>query len=180
MESALISAIVTIIGLAIGFVQWRRDVQIKLGQIRESVSVELIQQRIEPYTEFWKRLEAGSSIHLEEYEKNPQQKAQEIFNILQDAVYGKVGLLASHETRLVLLYLRSICRDIITGNQQIPFSDFRLKLWALHVALRSDLGIQQPMWKDVIEKIREFSDDRKNVEDLINSPSWETIYRKTY
>jgi hypothetical protein len=36
IQVALISAVITSIGFMIGFVQWRRDLQVKLGQIRET------------------------------------------------------------------------------------------------------------------------------------------------
>ena len=171
----LVSAAITCIGLIIGYIQWRRDVQIKLGQIREAVSIELIQQRVEPYTEFLKKLEISSSVHQASLSKN-RKRLDEFFGVLQEALYGKVGLLASHETRLLLLYLRSGCREVMEGTTD--FSELRLRLWAVHVALRSDLGITQPRWSNVIEKVHADASNKEQqiVDDLVRAYPWDSVY----
>jgi hypothetical protein len=170
-----VSSTVTIIGLLVGYTQWRRDIQIKLGQIRETVSVELIRQRIEPYAEFYRDLEMASRFHEKEFQANPK-KINEFMTVLQNAVYGKIGLLASHETRLILLYVKSACIDFM--EKRAPFAELQLRLWALHLSLRSDLGISQPQWSSEIERIRTDATNRqeKSIADLVKSYPWDTLY----
>ncbi len=173
--AAIISALVTAIGLLFGYSQWRRDVQIKLGQLRETVSVELIRERIEPYSCLMKQLETVSSVHKDDLQNHPE-RILAFVDVLQEALYGKVGLLASHETRLVLLYARSGCRAVAEGK--VPFDELRLRLWALHLSLRSDLGIAQPMWSSEIERIRESAakQEARSTAELVKSYPWENVY----
>lgn len=152
ISAALISAVVATITVGFGYSQWRRDLKLKLGQIREEVSVELIRQRIEPYADFMNGLEALSSLHLDEIQAHPDKLFGGI-QVLQDAIYGKVGLLASHSTREVVLYVRVGCQDFAKGK--ISRNELTLRLWALHIALRSDLGIAQPKWPSEVERIHE-------------------------
>ena len=150
MLGAVISAIVTIAGLAFGYVQWRRDVHLKLGQIREEVSVELIRQRVRPYSEFMQRLERLSSAHLDDIKASVSDVASAL-DLLQEAVYGPVGLLASHTTRRVLLYVRVGIRDLQSGI--VDTRELAARLWSLHFALRADLGISQPDCPSEIERV---------------------------
>jgi hypothetical protein len=171
----IISSGITLVGLAIGYKQWRRDVEIKLGQIRETVSVELIRQRIEPYTKFLEDLEIVSRAHEKEFEQDPQ-KLGAFLQILQHTIYGKIGLIASHETRLILLYVKSVCMDVMEGKAR--FGEFQLSLMALHLALRSDLGISQPQWSSEIERIRTDATQKQenSITNLVESYPWETLY----
>lgn len=176
--AAIISGFVATFGILFAYTQWRRDVKIKLGQLKETVSVELIRQRIEPYTELMHRLEMLSSIHKEELESSPK-KVQAFIDILQKLLYGKVGLLASHETRLMLIYLRSGCFGFM--KRKIEFSDLMKRLWALHFSLRSDLGITQPSWSSEIERIRNEpgKNDEQTIAELIKTYPWEsTLYHQ--
>jgi hypothetical protein len=174
ITAAIISAFLTAMGLLFGYIQWRRDVKIKLGQIRETVSVELIRQRIEPYSVFYKQLEVMSSIHSEELQANPE-KVRQYAEMLQDNMYGTVGLISSHETRLILIYVRLGCKEFVEGK--IGFSDFRLRLWALHFSLRSDLGISQPFWSSEVERIRAkaISIEERTISELVESYPWNKV-----
>ena len=149
--SATISAGVTTIGLISAYVTWRRDVKIKLRQLREQVSVELIRQRIEPYSEFMKQLEVFSSFRKDKFESNADKMVDEVIKILQSALYGKIGLLASHETRPLLAFVRLGCTQF--ANEKISFEELSHRVWALHFALRSDIGIPQPLWDSEVERI---------------------------
>lgn len=149
--SAIISAIVTIVGLISAYATWRRDMKIKLQKMREEVSAELISQRIEPYAEFMKHLEVFSSLHRNELETNTQKMA-EVIDMLQDAIYGKIGLIASHQTRPLLLFVRLGC--IQFTKSEITFEELIHRVWALHFSMRSDVGIIQPMWESEVERIQ--------------------------
>ena len=171
---AAIGAIVSFMTVVIGYSQWRRDVKIKLDQIREEVSIELVRQRIEPYADFMDRLAILSSHHLGKIrEDRPSALAAE--KMLQEAVYGKVGLLASHNTRQILLYVREGYRDFIA--EKITDGELIARLWALHYTLRGDLGISQPAWPSEIERVHR---DASLVEDqiargLITSYDWSKV-----
>jgi len=176
--SAVISGFVATFGILFAYTQWRRDVKIKLGQIQETVSVELIRQRIEPYSELMNKLELLSSVHEKELTSTPK-KVQGFIDALQKMLYGKVGLLASHETRLMLIYVRSGCYGFI--KHKIEFHDLMMRLWALHFSLRSDLGIAQPSWTNEIERIRNEpgKNDEQTIAELINTYPWEsTLYHQ--
>lgn len=172
--AVIISAVVTAFGLLVGYIQWRRDVKIKMGQIRETVSVELIRQRINPYGLFFQKLEMISSLHKQKYMKD-RAKIHPFRKELQKAIYGNVGMLASHETRQLLIYVRSGCNEYL--DDKIPFEQLRMRIWALHLSLRSDLGISQPNWLSEIERVRtdaakyEFSSWEK----LVESYPWDNI-----
>jgi len=178
MEPAIIAAIigatVSLATLAFGYSQWRRDVKLKLGQIREEISIELVRQRIDPYAEFMGDLEKLSSFHLDELREN-SVKAEAAQKILQEAVYGKIGLLASHNTRQVLLFVRIGCEQFI--DKKIEKDEFIARLWALHFALRSDLGIRQPAWPSEVERVHKEAakDEDRAFQTLITSYDWSKV-----
>ncbi len=178
MEPAIIAAIigatVSFATLAFGYTQWRRDVKLKLGQIREEVSLELVRQRIDPYAEFMCKLEELSSLHLDGLREDPV-KVQTAQKILQEAVYGKIGLLASHNTRQVLLFVRIGCEQFIEGK--IEKDELVARLWALHFALRSDLGIRQPAWPNEVERVHKEAakDEDRAFQTLITSYDWSKV-----
>lgn len=172
--AALISAIVTAIGVMLSYSQWRRDVKMKLGQIREAVTVDLIRQRVDPYADFMEKLEILSSLHLDEIKEHPTKMLVGA-NVLQEATYGKVGLLASHNTRRILLYTRIGYYQFI--DSKISKGEFTARLWALHFALRSDLGIAQPEWPNEVEQVhRDTSEDAGQAfELLIKNYPWHEV-----
>ncbi len=172
--AALIGAIISVMTLAFGYNQWRRDVKIKLGQVREEISIELVRQRIEPYAEFMRNLELMSSLNLDGLREDPA-KAEAAQRIIQDAIYGKVGLLVSHNTRQVLLFVRIGCQDFLGGK--IGKDELVARLWALHFALRSDLGISQPAWPSEVERVHQDAakDEDRAFQTLITSYDWSRV-----
>lgn len=149
--AALVSAAITIIGIGMAYVQWRRDVQIKIEKLRDEVVVELIQQRVEPYSEFIKELEPMSTLHQKELKRRPSL-ALDFTRVFQGAIYGPVGLLASSDTRQILVYARWGC--VLFSEGRISYDQWLKRIWAVHLAIRSDLGIIQPNWPSEIERLR--------------------------
>ncbi|PIE44856.1 MAG: hypothetical protein CSA45_05095 [Gammaproteobacteria bacterium] len=72
------------------------------------------------------------------------------FNILQDAIYSNVGLLATHETRKLLVFSRGLSQRVGEGNncEDTWLNAIRF----LHLRLRSDLGIQQSGLQDEVNR----------------------------
>jgi hypothetical protein len=155
METNLIisvaGAVIPIVGIMIAYYQWRKDVQIKLAFLQDQVTAELVKQRMQPYTELMKKLEALSRYHIREMVANPRLK-RNTFSILQSALYDAVGLLASHDTREILVYAREGCRKF--DEKKADGEELGKRIWALQLGLRSDLGIYQPEWPSEIERLR--------------------------
>ncbi len=151
LVAALISGVITIIGIGIAYVQWRRDVQIKIEHLRDQVTVELIQQRVEPYSLLMKELEPMSTLYQENIQKHPNL-ASDFAKVFQEAIYGPIGLLASSDTRQVLVYARWGC--VLLAKDKISYDEWLKRIWAVHLAIRSDLGIIQPNWPSEIERLR--------------------------
>jgi hypothetical protein len=149
--AALISGVITIIGIGIAYVQWRRDVQIKIEHLRDQVTAELIQQRVEPYSALMRELEPMSTLHREKIQNHPNL-VRDFLKVFQEAVYGSVGLLASSDTRQILVYARWGC--ILFAEGKISYDKWLKRIWAVHLAIRSDLGIIQPNWPSEIERLR--------------------------
>lgn len=146
--AACVSATVTAVGLFLGYIQWRRDVRVKVDEIRKEVSLKLVTERIEPYTELMQGLEIASTFHRE----GLQPELGELLDALQKAIYGRVGLLASHTTRQILLYCRDGAQKLAGGR--IDHGDLVIRLWALHFSLRADLGITQPEWPNEVDAVQ--------------------------
>ena len=149
--AALISAGITLIGVFIAYSQWRRDVQIKLENLRDNVTLELIRQRSEIYGEFFSKLEKMSTLHRDAIEKNPET-AKKFVGLFQEVIYSPIGLLASSDTRQILVYARLGSKLFADG--MIAYDEWLQRIWAVHLALRSDLGIIQPQWPSEIERAR--------------------------
>lgn len=147
---ATTSLVVALVTTLFAWLQWRRDVQIKLAEIRDEVTTELIRQRVKPYNEFVQKLEPMSSVHREEVEANPKI-ANEFEKIFQEALYGPVGMLASHDTRQFIVYARLSCTAF--AKNYINYEDWRSSVWSVLLALRSDLGIVQPDWDNEIDRL---------------------------
>lgn len=172
--ATIITATVTSLGILFAYSQWRRDVNIKLGQVREDVSVELIRQRIEPYAAFMRQLEILSTLYHNEIQQDTT-KTQAGLQAVQEAVYGNVGLLASHNTRQVLLYVRVGLQEFMEGK--ITSGELTLRLWSLHFALRGDVGIRQPEWPSEVERIHIAAsrNEDKAFVDLMRSYPWTDV-----
>lgn len=172
--SALIGASVGIIVAGAAYIQWKRNFELMSRQLSEDVTTELISQRVAPYTEFMKNLRMFSSSHDTVTELSTEI-TNRLFDTLQDAVYGAVGLLASHETRQLILHARGGC--VLYQRKAIDHSQLMLRLWGLHLSLRSDLGIHQPEWASAVERILHNSstEDFTKWEELVRYYPWERL-----
>lgn len=147
---ALVSAAVALVVGGLSFWQATRSLRLQSRQIREAVTVEHIKARLPVYGPFMESLECGSSRHKSD-EGLEESRVDSIMDLLQRAIYGNVGLVASFETRELILYTRSQCVRYL--NNQASYEDLKLALWTLHISLRSDLGISQPGWQDAVRKM---------------------------
>lgn len=109
LAAALVSAVITLVGVGFAYAQWRRDVQIRLEGFQEQVAVELVRRRVDVYKEFFPRIEPLSTVHRKEIESDPRL-ALEFAQVFQDGIYGSLGLLASSDTREILVYARQGCK----------------------------------------------------------------------
>lgn len=151
VAAALIGASVPTIIAIIAYLQWRRDFEQTARQLQEGVAAELIRQRIEPYTDLMRRLRAASSMQ-DRVEELDEKDVAILLDTLQDAIYGSAGLLASHETRQLILFAREGCLRYQDGTLSHRLLMFRL--WSVQLSLRSDLGITQPEWDTAVDKVQ--------------------------
>ena len=172
--AAVISAAVSMTVAFLAYRQSRLDIEVKQHQLSESVTAELIRQRVAPYTDLMKGMECASSCHDTVTELGTQSIDQ-LARVIQKAVYGQVGLLATHETRQLILHVRAGC--VLYTSRGITHSQLMLRLWALHLSLRSDLGIHQPDWETAVDKIQKKTavSDFTKWEDLVKSYPWERL-----
>ena len=136
--TVLTSALITVLGIGVAYFQWRRDVHIKLEGFREAVTVELVRQRANVYVEFFSKLEQMSTVHRQEIEENPS-RALDFVKLFQNAIYSSVGLFASSDTREILVYARLGCKLYADGL--ITYNEWLQRIWSVHYAVRSDLGM---------------------------------------
>lgn len=170
--AAIISASITTVGIIFAYIQWRRDVRIKLARLREEVTSELVKQRIPAYSKLMKNLEKMSVIYQEKHRGQPELILKYL-KVFQDAVYGEVGLLAFHDTRKILIFCREGCIDY--AAQRISYEEWLGRIRALHIVLRSDLGIVQPGLSNEVDKLQEQIGKNEKDRDLltwVNSPSF--------
>ena len=149
--AALISAGITFLGVVVAFWRWRRDIQVKLENLRDDVTLELIKQRFKVYAPFFCELEKMSTFHRKKIENNPKLTI-DFVNTFQDAIYGPVGLFASSDTRQIMVYARLGCKLYADGD--ITYAEWLQRIWSVHLAIRSDLGIIQPQWSSEIDRVR--------------------------
>jgi hypothetical protein len=99
----------------------------------------------------------------EDEKKKDAEKVNELLNIIQNFIYGKGGLLASHETREMILRLRTKCNNfIISQKNQLnldqdannDFREVKFALWGVHQMLRADLNLKQPQMAEEVKRIR--------------------------
>ena len=149
--AALISALITGVGIVVASIRWRRDFDQRLQQIHEEVTKQLIDLRIEPYINFMQQLEPLSRRWAHELVAD-RQKVKEFAEIFHHAGFDAIGMLASSDTRELILATRAACLQY--AEMKIPFDRLINRVWAIHRALRSDLGIDQPNWPNEIERRR--------------------------
>ncbi len=147
---AIVSAAVALVVGGLSFWQATRSLRLQSRQIREAVTVEHIKARLPVYEPFMQALECASSRHQTNGELE-ESRVNNARDLLQNAIYGNVGLVASFETRELILYTRSQCARYLNGK--VSYEDFKLAFWSLHISLRSDLGISQPGWQDAVRKM---------------------------
>jgi hypothetical protein len=153
--TALIAGGVSILVSLLAHTQWRK-------QLRNEVTSELIGQRVKPYCEFMVRLEPMSSAHEDRIQANPKL-GQDFAKTIQEGIYGSVGILSSHITREILVYARIGCDEF--ASRKIEYHEWRKRIWAIPWALRSDLGIEQPKWKNEVDKLQQRRNSKKTVEE---------------
>ncbi len=153
MEAAIISAAVTTIGFLIAYFRWKHEVNLKIGEIKKEVTSEIIKQRFIPFSQLMEQLEITSSIHKERLKKDKECRA-EVTKIFQNAIYGKVGLFASHETRQIIIIGR-LTSEKFEDDPSI-YEEWRRITWASILALRNDLGIPQPRWNNILDNYKSY------------------------
>ena len=173
LTSMLLSFLVSFITILIGWLTWRKEYQQKVKRLREDVSKHLIELRMEAYTDLLSNLKVYSNIRNR---SNEDVKDDVIKNrhILHDQLYNKVGLICSHETRQLILYALMGFNEFI--DNKITTLELNNRLWALHISLRSDLGIIQPDWEDSVDKINKESKsylDIHSINKLVNNYPWD-------
>lgn len=149
--AALISAVITGVGIVAASIRWRRDFDQRLEQIHEEVTKQLIDLRVEPYIKFMQELEPLSRRWARELAAD-RQRVKELAEIFHRAGFGAIGMLASSDTRELIVATRAACLQY--AEMKIPFDRLINRVWAIHQALRSDLGHDQPNWPNEIERRR--------------------------
>ncbi len=163
--AAIISALVTIIGITLAYFKWRMDVKVQLENLRDEITVELIRKRMDEYGKFLQKLEPMSHIH-EETIRNNRKIALEFVNIIQEDMYSNVGLLCSHHTRYIMGLTREYCRKYGSNEEGSSYEGLKKRIWALQLSLKSDLGIPQPemQWLSEFDRLRKRTLSRSNEE----------------
>lgn len=151
MMSILVSAAITVVGILLAYAQWRRDLRVKLEAVHDDVLRDLVQRRVEPFTDFMARLEPMSRRRSGDLVAN-RELARQHAEIFHQAIYSPVGLLASTETREIIIYARAGCLQF--SDWAISATDLQNRVWAVHQALRSDLGLPQALWMNEVERRR--------------------------
>ena len=169
LVSALISASGAILTAIFSF--WYNHVQYRhlRNKIYEDINLVLIKERIETYSVLMKDLKIISSFEIKDLSNEDlKERARNLVTIIQNGIFGKVGLIAGHETREMILRLRAKCKYF--QEDKIPFSQVRQAAMEVHQMLRSDLGVPQPGLRDVIQKMRkgEASSNTDHIEQIAN------------
>ena len=157
--------------LTLIYTYWNNRVQNQNNRIKvfEDINVELIKQRIEVYTVFMTELIIISSVEAKNLSSEPlREKAKALIQLIQKNIFSKIGLLASHEAREIILRLRSKCISFLEGK--ISFAEVHTAAMGVHQILRSDLGVAQPGLSNNIEKLRagEIAGKGEQIERIIN------------
>jgi hypothetical protein len=163
--AAIISALVTTIGIMLAYIRWRIDVKVQLENLRDEITVELIRKRMDEYGKFLQKMEPMSHIH-EETIRTHREIALEFVKVLQEGMYSNVGLLCSHHTRYIMGLTREYCRKYGSNEKDSSYDELKKRVWALQLALKSDLGIPQPEmhWLSEFERLRKRMPSRSNEE----------------
>lgn len=171
------------VGLKALYDHWK-EVRRDRNKTDESLSTALQEKRLKPYTELMKCLEKISNTHMRTLAPEQQrQVAREIAMVLHNAIYGEIGLLATTETREVILCARSQCAQFAAA--QATYEEMRLAIWAIHQMLRADLNLHQHKVQRDIDRIRSGKGlpetQQENIEKLIRDMphiEWPTVAQR--
>ena len=157
--------------LTLAYTYWHNKAQQQQVEkkIFEDVSVELIKQRIEPYSALMSELIAFSSLSTKDLSPHElRETVKKVTAVLQLNIFGKVGLIATHEAREIILRLRSKCLGFLGGD--IPYGQVHEAAMQVHQILRSDLALSQPGLSNSIEKLRkgEIAGKKEQIETIVN------------
>ena len=141
----------------------------------EKMKNDLIQLRIDSYIKFMKKIKVFSGIGKK------SQLAISIIednvNTFQDAIYGEIGMLSSHETRQLLLSSRKFVKYFLE-NKSAKINEKKLELfnktiWTLHFSLRIDIGIYQPLWDLTLKEVlKEDCLNNSNIDAFVDKYPW--------
>lgn len=168
----LIPCVTGIFGFIIGYLNYMR----MKAKVKEDITLELMRNRIDSYNEFLKSLKSLSSYGNEYNDEEYRKRLADAKEIIKDALYNRVGMLASHDTRQFLRLARLGIDKYLRG--EIEKTHLHNVIWALHFTLRSDLGIKQPNWDseiDVIRKKKGMSAQQEALSQLLQSDYWDFI-----
>ena len=165
--TALIGVVLSFAGAVAATIHWKRDFDRRLQEAHEEVSKQLVSLRVEPYIKFIEQLEPLSRRWSGELAAN-RRKAREFAEIFHQASYGPVGVLASSDTRELIIAARAACLQY--ADMKIPLERLVGRVWAIHQALRSDLGLDQPNWPNEIERrrLRRIAGDAEAIDAIVN------------
>lgn len=100
---------------------------------------------------------------------------------INDAIFGKLGLVATHEAREMIIRLRTKIERRLEGDEDISDKDVTLASWKVHQMLRADLGLNQPYLLNALERlhVEDAYVDKKDIErlatDTIKHVDWRGI-----
>ena len=168
-QSAVISAGISLFVAILAYLQSRRKLRIELEAIHDKVTQELIEQRISPYRDFMSQLEPMSRRHEQDIVTNRSAYSIEFAETMQAAIYGPIGVLASNDTREIIVYARAGWLRYQAFH--CPLNEVQMRVWAIHQAIRSDLGLAQPAWQNEIDRRRrkQLAATRKQIKDRVDT-----------
>jgi hypothetical protein len=170
LMSAAVSGLIGLMTFVAALWRLRHEQRRERERADETLTSDLVKERVDPYIAFMRSLESMSNTrlaHLSEEER--RREAASFGDVFHRAIYGEVGLLATHETREVIVCARARCRGYAEGR--CSYEDMLDAVWAIHQMLRSDLNLRQPRLTHAIERLRqdEMPEDKRAIEDLIRS-----------
>jgi hypothetical protein len=166
--SAAIALLIGLLTIWVNLWKIRREFKQAEAKLSEELTALLVKQRIESYEKLMTDLKQISSLYTRGKDgKDLKEKVEKIITAIQDKVFGRFGLIATHETRETVLRLRSKCVQFVNGKTQ--FDEVRKASWVVHQMLRSDLGLSQPNLESAIDRLRtgELAGKKEQIERLI-------------
>lgn len=167
--SIIISAGISLIAFVV--TSWFNLLQLRnaKNKLLEDINFELIKLRVEIYSNLMADLKIVSSYETKDLSNEKlKEKLKALIESIQRNIFGKVGLIASHEAREMILRLRGKCSDFI--EERIDFKEVHMAAMVVHQILRSDLGLSQPGLDNIIEKFRrsEIAERKEQIESIAN------------